>query len=69
MKLSFERSVAGRRGVVIPKTAVPFAKLDDALLRAILDRHPPERVLFGSDYPIFDPARELARLRERLAVR
>ena len=33
MKLSFERSVAGRRGAVIPKTAVPFAKLDDALLR------------------------------------
>jgi len=33
MKLSFERSVAGRRGVVIPKTAVPSAKLDDALLR------------------------------------
>ncbi len=33
MKLSFERSVAGRRGIVIPKTAVPSAKLDDALLR------------------------------------
>ena len=33
MKLSFERSVAGRRGVVIPKTAVPSAKMDDALLR------------------------------------
>ena len=33
MKLSFERSVAGRRGVIIPKPAVPFAKLDDALLR------------------------------------
>lgn len=33
MKLSFERSVAGRRGVVIPKSAVPSAKLDKALLR------------------------------------
>ena len=33
MKLSFERSVPGRRGVVIPKTAVPSAKLDAALLR------------------------------------
>ena len=33
MKLSFERSVAGRRGVSIPKTQVPSAKLDDALLR------------------------------------
>ncbi|MEN6562212.1 MAG: aminomethyl-transferring glycine dehydrogenase subunit GcvPB [Christensenella sp.] len=33
MKLSFERSVAGRRGVLIPKTAVPSARLDGALLR------------------------------------
>ena len=33
MKLSFERSVAGRRGVQIPKTAVPTAKIDAALLR------------------------------------
>jgi len=33
MKLSFERSVAGRRGVAIPKTTVPSAQLDDALLR------------------------------------
>jgi len=33
MKLSFERSIPGRRGVVIPKSAAPKAKLDDALLR------------------------------------
>ena len=33
MKLSFERSVAGRRGVMIPKPAVPSAKLDETLLR------------------------------------
>ena len=33
MKLAFERSVAGRRGVVIPKPAVPSAKIDAALLR------------------------------------
>ena len=33
MKLSFERSVAGRRGVVIPKPAVPSAKIDATLLR------------------------------------
>ena len=40
MKLSFERSVAGRRGVVFPKTAVPQAKLPDALLRAVPPRLP-----------------------------
>ena len=33
MKLSFERSVAGRRGSAIPKSAVPQAALSDALLR------------------------------------
>ena len=33
MKLSFERSVPGRRGVRIPQTTVPTAALDSALLR------------------------------------
>ena len=33
MKLSFERSVAGRRGVMIPKPSVPSAKIDAVLLR------------------------------------
>jgi glycine dehydrogenase subunit 2 len=33
MKLSFERSVSGRRGVRIPQTAVPTAAIDHALLR------------------------------------
>ena len=33
MKLSFERSVAGRRGAVIPRITVPSAKIDAALLR------------------------------------
>src|SRR5512133_2620472 len=33
MKLSFERSVTGRRGITIPKTAVPQAALSEALLR------------------------------------
>lgn len=45
-------------------SSLPF--VGDALLASILDRHPAERVLFGSDYPLFDPAREIARLRQRL---
>lgn len=40
--------------------------IPDDLLRAILDRHPPERVLFGSDYPLYDPGQEITRLRQRL---
>lgn len=58
--------LAGTDVYLDTSSSLPF--LDDALLRAILDRHPPERVLFGSDYPIFDPARELKRLRERLRL-
>ncbi len=33
MKLSFERSIPGRRGVRIPQATVPGAKIEDALLR------------------------------------
>ena len=42
--------------------------IPDALLRAIIDRHPPERVLFGSDYPLYDPSQEVARIRQRLGL-
>jgi len=42
--------------------------IPDDLLRAILDRHPPERVLFGSDYPLYDPGHELERLQQRLGL-
>jgi uncharacterized protein len=45
-------------------SALPF--LDDAVLRAILRKHPLERILFGSDYPLFDPAEEIERVRRRL---
>lgn len=38
------------------------------LLRAILDRHPCERVLFGSDYPLYDPGQEVTRLRSRMGM-
>ena len=33
MKLSFERSIPGRRGVCIPRSAAPSAAISDALLR------------------------------------
>lgn len=29
------------------------------LVKTILDRHPADRVLFGSDYPLYDPGEEL----------
>lgn len=38
----------------------------DAELRALFRAHPRERILFGSDYPLFDPQESYARLQRRL---
>jgi len=56
--------LAGTNVYLDTSSCLPF--IDETLLRAILDRHPPERVFFGSDYPLFDPGAELERLRLRL---
>jgi hypothetical protein len=40
--------------------------LIDDLLFAIFEKHPREKILFGSDYPLFDPLEELGRLEKRL---
>ncbi|MEF2146015.1 MAG: amidohydrolase family protein [Desulfovibrionaceae bacterium] len=45
-------------------SALPF--MTDAQIKAILDNHPRERILFGSDYPLFDPCEALYRLQTRL---
>jgi uncharacterized protein len=37
-----------------------LATLDPARVRAIVERHGPERVVFGSDWPMADPAAEVA---------
>ena len=46
-----------------------LAFIDDDTLRRIVDGHPRERILFGSDYPLFDPGDEIVRLRKRLSLR
>ncbi len=38
-----------------------FYALDDDTVRRIIERYTPDRVLFGSDYPMWDPAQELER--------
>jgi len=38
--------------------------MDPADVAAVFSRHPRERILFGSDYPLHDPAQELLRLRQ-----
>ncbi len=40
--------------------------IDDTTLKAIFDKHPRERILFGSDYPLFDPGDEMKELQRRL---
>jgi len=47
-------------------TSSTLSFIDDATLDAILAAWPRERLLFGSDYPIFDPGEEIERLRTRL---
>ena len=42
--------------------------MEEDALRAIVEKHPRGRLLFGSDYPLFDPVEELAVQRKRLGL-
>ncbi len=53
------------RNVYLDTSSSLFA-IDDNVLREILRPHPRERLLFGSDYPLFDPQREFRLLQRRL---
>lgn len=65
--LHWEHSVnvlAGRDDVWLETSSVtPF--ISDSLLHEILRRHSHERILFGSDYPLYDPQEEAQRLQRR----
>ncbi|HDQ40982.1 MAG TPA: amidohydrolase [Desulfonatronum sp.] len=39
--------------------------IPDHLLHTLLRRHPKDRILFGSDYPLFDPLEEIKLLKRR----
>lgn len=41
-------------------SSIPYMDPGDA--EAVFRRHPRERILFGSDYPLFDPSEEIDRL-------
>jgi len=47
-------------------STLPF--IDDDLLRELWRRHPRERILFGSDYPLYDPGTEARQLQQRLGL-
>lgn len=56
-----EDSVVGLPGVYLDTSWPPsIATLDAKRVRATIERHGPERVLFASDWPMADPAAELA---------
>lgn len=50
---------------VVLETSWPpsLAKVDPTTVRRIISRHGPERVVFGSDWPMTDPAEEIAAIR------
>jgi len=58
--------LAGMDVYLDTSSALPF--MSDAQLEAILRRHPFERLLFGSDYPLHDPAEEVELVRRRLRL-
>ena len=46
-------------------TSSCMQEISDDVLRGILSRHPRERLLFGTDYPIMDPGDEIDALQRR----
>lgn len=50
-------------------TSSSLAFIDDDTLQRIFSGHPRDRILFGSDYPLFDPGEEIGMLRRRLSLR
>ena len=57
------KALVGRDVWLETSSVTPF--ISDELLHEILRRHPEERILFGSDYPLYDPCDEMERLQRR----
>jgi len=58
--------LAGRDVWIDTSSTLPF--IDQPTLEALFAKHPRERILFGSDYPLFDPGQTAAELRQRLGL-
>ena len=56
-------TLVGRPVWLDTSSSSPF--LPPELLQTILRRHPQEYLLFGSDYPLYDPAEEMERLQRK----
>ena len=60
------RVLAGRDLWLETSSSTPF--ISDELLHALLNSHPRERLLFGTDYPLHDPLVERERLQRRAGL-
>ena len=49
-------------------TSSTLDEIDDTTLREILKKQPYDRILFGSDYPLYSPDREIIKLKKRLKL-
>lgn len=58
-----EQLLAGRPLFLDTSWPPSLGDLDPARVRALIDRHGAERVIFGSDWPMADPGEELAAIR------
>ncbi len=54
--------LAGRDIFFDTSSSMPYIRRDT--LKALLNRHSKDRILFGSDYPLFDPGEEMKLLKE-----
>lgn len=59
--------LVGKNVYIDTSSTLPF--IDDDTLQRIFYGHPRERILFGSDYPLFDPGDVIVDLRRRLSLR
>ena len=58
-----EEVVVGSRAILETSWPPTLGDLDRARLRALIARHGADRVVFGSDWPMTDPATEIAAIR------
>lgn len=56
-------ALVGRNVWFDTSSALEF--MTDAQLKGVLDKHPREKILFGSDYPLYDPSEEYKVLQSR----
>lgn len=60
-------TIIGRDVYIDTSSSLPY--MEQTTLEEIFRRHSRERILFGSDYPLFSPATELGLLEQRLSLR